>query len=155
MQDDNILKIKHLFGSLSLQDGIYLVDAECKGNDQQPVIWLYLDTESGGVTLDQCADVSRKMNILIEEDGVFGNNFVLNVSSPGLSRPLIDIRQYKNNIGRTAKVRYKNAEGVVKKGEFSIKDVQGTDITFEENNRKETVTVSLDNIIETKILAVI
>lgn len=138
----------------SIEDAsVYLVDVEIKGNENQPVLWVYLDTEDGGITLEQCAAVSRRLNVLIEENGSFGNNFQLNVSSPGLNRPLKDIRQYKNNIGRTAKVRYKS-DDKVKKAEGVITSVTDQQINIEKGNNNIS-EIAFDDIIETKILAVI
>lgn len=147
----------NILNSLTTQsiddESVYLVDFEIKGNENQPVLWVYLDTEEGGISLDQCANVSRKLNVLLEESGEFGKNFQLNVSSPGLSRPLKDMRQYKNSVGRTAKLRFRDQEQV-KKIEGVITSVDEKFITIKKS-KKDDLSIAFDDIIETKILAVI
>lgn len=127
---------------------IFLVDLEAKGKASNPTIWVYLDSDTGGISLNECADISRKLQVLIEANGVFGSAFTLNVSSPGLDKPLKLIRQYKSNEGRNAKVRYKSDESVkMLEGTIAVVDDEGIEIENEGN----TTRLGFSDIIETKI----
>ena len=57
-----------------------------------------------GVTIDDCATLSRALLASLEEQGLIGENFTLEVTTPGLDRPLKLKRQYFKNIGRGIKV---------------------------------------------------
>ena len=86
----------------------------------------------------------------MEAHELFEKKYRLNVSSPGLSRPLSDVRQYKKNQGRKAKVKYKKEDGYEKiKGSIVSVDEKG--ITLEDQNGK-SVSVLFDDIKETKIV---
>lgn len=127
---------------------IFLVDLEAKGKASSPTIWVYLDSDTGGISLDECAEISRKLQVLIEANGVFGSAFTLNVSSPGLDKPLKLIRQYKSNEGRNATVRFKSDETVkMLEGTITVADDEGIEI---ENEGKKT-RLGFSDIIETKI----
>lgn len=102
-----------------LQDyDVFLVDLEVKGSEKKTLISVYLDHEDSGLNIDTCAKISREISFLIESKGLIEDKYTLNVSSPGLDRPLKDQKQYKKNIGRKASVKYtsdntnKTAKGV-------------------------------------------
>jgi ribosome maturation factor RimP len=58
-----------------------------------------------GVTIDDCAAVSRRLLGILEEQGVVNDNFALEVTTPGVDHPLKMKRQYGKNIGRTVKIQ--------------------------------------------------
>jgi ribosome maturation factor RimP len=66
-----------------------------------------------GVTIDDCVAVSRHIEGSLDREQ---DDFDLQVSSPGVSKPLIDKRQYPKNVGREVKVT--TTEGVEMKGEL-------------------------------------
>ena len=65
---------------------------------------LYIDTE-GGVTIDDCARVSREIGDLIDVKDVIMHEYILEVSSPGLNRPLKKERDFVWAKGKRVKVR--------------------------------------------------
>lgn len=86
------------------QAGVYLLDVEILPEDGK-TIWLYVDSEQGDVSLDICTRLSREISFLLDAHEVVSGAYRLNISSPGLDRPLRDIRQYRKNIGRTIRIR--------------------------------------------------
>ena len=113
MQPDIIDKIKELASPLAEEKDLFLVDAEVKTGGGTEV-WIYLDGENRSVNIDECAEISRELGFLIDAHELLGNTYRLNVSSPGLSRPLTDKRQYPKNVERTFKLRYRDEEEVQK-----------------------------------------
>lgn len=149
MQTEPINSIKKIAEPLISQEDMFLVDIEVK-HAKLMEFWVLVDSETGGVNLDACSRISRQLGFQMEEQGIIDSAYRLNVSSPGLARPLSDQRQYRKNIGRTAKVKYKSdeeyltVEGMLEKvGEqsfvVSTKDGQQTEIQF-------------SNVVETKII---
>lgn len=112
----------------------YVVDIEVKGTPASPMIWIYIDSENGGVGIDEFAKLSREILFHLESVPGVPEQFTLNVSSPGLDRPLSDIRQFRANIGRMASVKWR-AEGAthtlkgrlsaVEDGRFQVTDEKG------------------------------
>lgn len=150
MQLDTIQKIKDLAAPLVESKDLFVVDIEHKTGSGLNEVWLYLDAQDRGVNLDECADISRELGFLIEAHELFEKKYRLNVSSPGLSRPLSDVRQYKKNQGRKAKVKFKK-EDEYDKTEGTIVGVDENGILLEDQNGK-SVTVLFDDIKEAKIV---
>lgn len=95
-----------------LQDyDVFLVDLEVKGTGKQTLISVFLDHEVTGLNIDTCAKISREVSFLIESKSLIEDKYTLNVSSPGLDRPLKDHRQYTKNIGRKASIKYTTEHG--------------------------------------------
>ncbi|HAH51831.1 MAG TPA: ribosome maturation factor [Balneola sp.] len=150
MQLDTIQKIKDLAAPLVEPKDLFVVDVELKTGSGLNEVWLYLDAQDRGVNLDECADISRELGFLMEAHELFENKYRLNVSSPGLSRPLSDVRQYKKNEGRKAKVKFKK-EDEYDKTEGIIVGVDENGIMLEDQNGK-SVKVLFDDIKEAKIV---
>lgn len=81
-----------------------LVDLEYKREGKYMVLRLFIDKE-GGITLDDCADVSRELSAVLDVEDVIAGNYHLEVSSPGLDRPLKKEEDYRRFTGRLVKVR--------------------------------------------------
>lgn len=84
--------------------GFELVDVEYLMERGRWVLRLYIDTEKG-VTLDDCARVSREMGDVMDVHDVIPHRYVLEVSSPGLNRPLRKERDFARVVGKRVKVR--------------------------------------------------
>lgn len=94
---------------------LFIVDVAVSDTPIRPKITVLADGEQG-ITIDQCATISRRINKRIEEE--FGEEFsyVLEVSSPGLDFPLTQPQQFKRNVGRSLKVKLQ--DGTEKTGKL-------------------------------------
>jgi ribosome maturation factor RimP len=81
-----------------------LVEVEFKRTGREALLRLFIDKE-GGVTLDNCADFSRELSILLDIEDFIPCEYNLEVSSPGLDRPLKTEADYERFTGRLIKVR--------------------------------------------------
>ncbi len=79
---------------------LFLVDIKFPMGRQ---IEVYIDSDTG-VQISECATVSRLLEKNLDESGLVPENYVLDVSSPGMSNPLRVPRQYKRRIGRVLEV---------------------------------------------------
>ncbi|MCW9718169.1 ribosome maturation factor RimP [Avibacterium sp. 21-599] len=78
----------------SVQDlGCELWGIECQRMGRFLTVRLYIDKE-GGVTVDDCADVSRQVSAILDVEDPIADKYNLEVSSPGLDRPLFTLAQY-------------------------------------------------------------
>ncbi len=64
---------------------------------------VFIDADSG-LTLEKCRSISRYLENYLDTEGVLGEKYTLEVSSPGIDRPLKLTRQYQKNIGRQVEV---------------------------------------------------
>ncbi len=84
--------------------GAELVDLEFAGSAGRPILRAYVDT-SDGVTLDQCARLSRQIEEKLESEGAVPPRYVLEVSSPGIDRPLTKREHFERFRGQEIAVR--------------------------------------------------
>lgn len=91
----------------------YLIDIHLspKGNKLE----VFIDSDSG-VTFEKCQKISRYLEAHLDEGKWLGESYTLEVSSPGISRPLKLPRQYRKNIGRDIEIATK--EGNKKTGKL-------------------------------------
>lgn len=84
--------------------GFEFVELERTGSRQRPIFRLRIDRADSvpgeGVTVDDCARVSRALEAHLDENPEFGGSYVLEVSSPGLERPLVKQRDFERFAGR-------------------------------------------------------
>ena len=90
--------------SIVEQAGAELVDLEVAGSHGRPVVRAYVDTVEG-ITLDECARLSRLLESELERSGAVPERYVLEVSSPGIDRPLTRRAHYERFVGRKIDVR--------------------------------------------------
>lgn len=94
---------------------------------------LFVDLPEGGITLDQVEQVARLVDPLVEElEGQSeGDRYYLEVSSPGIERPLFTAAHYARFIGQPARARFFTLQQGQRKVEGLIQAVEGDRITFE------------------------
>jgi ribosome maturation factor RimP len=101
-------KIKSLLAPVLDQYQAFLIDIVVRNERGGKLLQVFLDTDIG-VTIDQCAEISRSLSSEIERENVIETSYRLEVSSPGIDKPLTVLRQYRKNVGRRFKVTFKRA----------------------------------------------
>jgi ribosome maturation factor RimP len=84
--------------------GFELVDVEIAGSQHSPTLRVYIDGPVG-VNVDDCARVSRQLSALLDVEDPLPGQYTLEVSSPGLDRPLVKPEDFKRFVGETIKVK--------------------------------------------------
>lgn len=96
--------------------GFELVEAEWVGRANRPILRLRMDLSDsvlgeGGVTVGQCARVSRALEAWLDEHPEVPEQYVLEVSSPGVERPLTRLKDWRRFAGQQVLVKGKNLPG--------------------------------------------
>lgn len=126
-------KTEELILPILLDFGFELVDIEFVKEGQDYFLRAYID-KPGGITIDDCVDVSRKMNDLLDEHDFIKEKYIFEVSSPGLDRPLKKDKDFKRSLGKNVEVRtFKKINGE--------KEFEGELVSFDE----KTFTISINN----------
>jgi ribosome maturation factor RimP len=84
--------------------GLELVDLEYRNEGGGWILRFYLDKE-GGITLDNCAEASREISSLLDVEDVVDTAYNLEVSSPGIERPLKKLIDFERFSGKLAKIK--------------------------------------------------
>ncbi len=108
MGDVNLTATENTFrdrlAALITAMGYEFVGCELQRQGRGSVLRIYIDKEKG-ITLDDCTTVSRQVSAMLDVEDPIQGEYNLEISSPGLDRPLFEIAQYKKFIGSRIKVR--------------------------------------------------
>ena len=97
INDNNIIdKIKEL----ALAGGVEIVESSIFHAQGQATVRVIVDYPDGGVTMDVCAGLNKSLNRYLEETSLLGDNFLIEVNSPGLDRKLKTVNDFKRVLGR-------------------------------------------------------
>ena len=120
-----------------------LVDIEYLLGRGKWILRIYIDKE-GGITLDDCARVSREIGDLIDVKDIFQHKYVLEVSSPGINRRLRKEKHFLQAVGN--KVKIKMIVPVNRRRNFTgyLRNVQDGTLYLEMGN--DVVRLSLENV---------
>ena len=114
---------------------IEIVEVEAKVT-KNPYITVYIDTESG-VDLDTCEKFHNAIDSVLDEiDPSYGAAYTLNVSSPGLDRPLKTDRDFKKRIGKDVEVKLFTPLKGKKYFECKLVDYDGNNVVLKDGEEE-------------------
>jgi ribosome maturation factor RimP len=109
------------------EENLELVEMEFFEAGPASILRLYVD-KAGGVTVDQCAYLSRKIGDFLDTENLIPGRYTLQVSSPGLDRPLISGADFKRKIGEKVRIFLKEQADGRKELVGEIKDFEKENI---------------------------
>ena len=129
--------------------GMELVEVLFKMGKGRALLQVFID-KPGGVTLDDCQAVSRELGTLLDVEDVISGAYVLEVSSPGLDRPLKTARDFERNLGKAVTVKARGEQGRSVTVAGTVARVKGNtvEVTADEG---EVVSVKLADIVKAKL----
>lgn len=130
----------------------YVVEVKVKGKK----IEIFVDSDEG-INLQKCQRLSRWVEATLDENRMFGDEYTLEVSSPGVGTPLKLQRQYPKNIGKTIEVKY--GDGMEVKGTLTTVGPESIEVSYEmkvkEGKKTKKVMeireIKFEDIIESRI----
>lgn len=120
------------------RNGFELVDVEYVKEGGSWYLRAYID-KPGGINVDDCESVSRELSDILDEKDYIDESYILEVSSPGLGRPLKKEKDYQRSLGKEVEIR--TYRMVDRKKEFTgiLKDYDKDTVTIEmEENELKT-----------------
>jgi ribosome maturation factor RimP len=142
-------KIKDIATGILEENGFFLIDLVLRGNEKNRVIEIFIDGERN-ISAEDCAKISRDINTLIEAQKLTDSNYRLDISSPGIDRPLIYLKQYPKHINRRFDISY-NQNNETKKLSGKLIDISGENLTFLSDNKQ--IIINFNNIKKAKVIA--
>ena len=98
-------QIEHLLSPLLAANGYAIVQMRFIGGQNRPTLQIMVEHADGSrVTLDECAEISRNCSALMDVEDVMAGAYVLEVSSPGVDRPLVRPADFQKYTGQNAKI---------------------------------------------------
>lgn len=103
-KEEILEKVRRIAAPLAAQEGLELVDVEMGGPGGRQTLRLYID-KAGGVSLDDCTAVSRAVSAALDVEDPIEGAYDLEVSSPGLDRPLRTEEHFLKFAGSKVRIR--------------------------------------------------
>ncbi len=116
------------------------VGAALGQSDSGLTLRVYIDREEG-ITVDDCATVSSMVGAGLDVEDLIAGEYCLEVSSPGMRRPLFESSQYKQQIGKTVKVRLTVPQDGRRNFTGVLTGVDGEQIALEIDNDTHELTI--------------
>lgn len=101
---DAVEEIKKIAIEKLANESQFIVDVLISSRKGPKKVLILLDGDNG-ITIEDCATLSRELSKTLDDASWMEENYTLEVSTPGLDQPLKLHRQYKKNIGRSLKVK--------------------------------------------------
>jgi ribosome maturation factor RimP len=118
-------------------EGLELVELECLRMKTRWLVRIFIDREQGGATIDDCTSISHQAGDLLNVHDLPPGPYTLEVSTPGLDRPLTRDKDFEKYRG--AKVRIRTREAI-----DGSRNFLGTLAEVAEQDGRKTVTVDVD-----------
>lgn len=131
MRNDTYDSIEKIIQSL----GASLYDIEVVSEFDETIFRVMI-TKQGGVNLDDCAEVSRELSPFLDVNPPMGNEYRLEVSSPGIERKLINPKHFIQSIGEKVKLKITEVGQVI----GLLKDANEKEIVIEVNGETKIFT---------------
>ena len=126
------IEAEKLLEPIVMQFGVEIYDVEYVKEGSDYYLRAYIDKE-GGVTIDDCENVSRRFSDVLDEADLIKDAYILEVSSPGLGRVLKKDRHLEKSIGQDVEIKtYKPID--------KVKEFAGTLKSFD----KDSITIATD-----------
>ena len=108
--------------------GFELWGVECRSSQKHAHVKVFIDHQDG-ITVDNCSDVSHQISGVLDVEDPISVPYTLEVSSPGLERPLMKIEHFERYVGQKIKVRLSWAVEDRKNLNGELIKVEGEEIT--------------------------
>ncbi len=105
MRRQEILQqVGELLQPIATRLGLEVVDVLLAGDGRHTILRVLMDRPEGGITLDECAQVNEALSRQLDLYDLLAHQYTLEVSSPGLDRPLRTDQDYRRFAGRRAEL---------------------------------------------------
>ena len=97
-------KLRTLITDYLKQENIVLVDLGFKSQRRKFILRILVDEPGGGITLDRCAYLNSAISQLLDSEDLIQSRYTLEVSSPGIDRPLLTPEDFSRCINRRVRI---------------------------------------------------
>lgn len=127
------------------ENNFELVDVEYVKEGADYYLRVYADKD-GGINIDDCVLISRALEAKLDEADKVKDAYILEVSSPGLTRPLKKDKDFKRSIGKLIDIKMYKAVSGSKELCGALEDYTDTTVTIRMDGVDEPITLNRDEI---------
>ena len=141
-------KIKVIIEPILQNNDVYLDDIEYVQDKGEWYLRIFVEKNEGYLDMDTCVAVSEAISQKMDEEDPIQGEYYLEVSSPGIEKPLKTFEQVKNSIGKYVYAKFYNPVAGLDEVEGYIKTIENEMIEFEYlvKNIKKKVKIDYNNI---------
>ena len=121
--------------------GYELVEIEYQPNPKHGVLRIFID-QPDGIQLDDCQEVSNQVSALLDVEDPIPGHYNLEVSSPGLDRPLNKVEDFERFTGEMVKIKTVMAIDGQRNFKGLLRGIEGDDITIEFDGKQVTLPLA-------------
>lgn len=130
------------------EQNFLLIDSVIRGDNKLRIVEIFIDGEEA-VTSEICTGISHIIKTKIEEENLIDSNFRLDVSSPGVDRPLKFLTQYKKHLNRKFDLKF-TSEDEEKSIKSKLTGIDDNILTF--NDGKNEIRIRFEEIKSAKVI---
>lgn len=130
-------QLAELLSPSVIELGYELVGVEYHPNSVNALLRIYIDKD-GGIELDDCVAVNEQVSGILDVEDPISGKYTLEVSSPGLDRPLFNLADFEKFLGSQAKIRLSRPIERQRNFKGTLVAVNDSLITIEEESGKQT-----------------
>jgi ribosome maturation factor RimP len=134
MSSDVEARITEWFTAQPGFEAFELAGLTVRRHGKRSFVEVLLDRQDGMITLDECGRWNRALSQHLEEADLFAGPYLVEISSPGVDRPLTAPKHFVKALGRRLKVRYQDASGALREfaGRLERADGEGISLRSDE-----------------------
>ncbi len=132
-----VANVERLVSPIIEENHFELVDVEYVKEGANWYLRVYADKE-GGITIDDCVTISRALEARLDEEDFIEDAYILEVSSPGLGRPLKKDKDFERNLGAAVEVKLYKAEDGQKEFEGILSEYSQESVTIDTEGTSRT-----------------
>lgn len=142
---ENIIRISN---EIAEKLGYFVIEVLFRGDNRKRIIEIYVDAEKN-VTADDLAEISREINSVLEEGNFIKDSYRLEVSTPGVDRPLKFLKQYPKHINRKFEITYRTGDEL-RTLTGKLLSIEREELTFLSEGKN--ILIEFKNIASAKVL---
>lgn len=140
-------KIRELISASIEEAGFELVEMKLSRYKRQSRLQLFIDSDDG-IKIDDCTRISKLVGPILDDSGLFEYGYAIEVSSPGLDRPLETARDFRRRIGETVEVFFNDKDIPPSRGKLVSADDRYIELQTEKGkNKYDLIGVRVGKII--------
>lgn len=147
-QGESIEELKKLIQPLLEDSGFELVEIHFNRSRFSATLALFVDRIGGGISLGECTLLNRKIGELLDTSDIIQERYVLEVSSPGIDRPLKTKNDFLRCVGKD--VKFFLREAINGKIELEAKVLKAENETVFVEIKNDNLEIALSNIVKAK-----
>jgi len=142
---ENIVRISN---EIAEKLNFFVIDINFRGDNRKKIIEVFVDAEKN-IDADNLAEISREINSIIEDQDIIQQAYRLDVSTPGVDRPLKFLKQFPKHINRNFEVTYKTGDET-RTITGKLLSLEREELTFLSD--KKEVLIEFKNITTAKVI---